>query len=183
MKLPPEEEKERLKLYNQGLNDGQIARKLYVSRDAIKSWRRSRKLPANAEQGEKPGISDKEHQRRLDYYNQGLTDREIGEEVGLSKSGVAYWRGSYDLPANRERGDNDGQGGPSISKAEHNARLNLWKDGLTDREIAERRGVSHTAIGEWRRKHGLDNSKRLTKKEKERFKGALGITELLEDYF
>lgn len=175
-RLPKKEEEKRLRLYNEGLPDTEIAKKCYVSRGAIKGWRKRRGLEANLSQGE--SFKDKkEHKERMKYYNQGLTDREIGKKVGLSKSGVAYWRRQYNLPANREVGDNDGQGGPSISQAEHNARLHLWKEGLTDREIAKKRGVTHTAIGEWRRKNDLDNSKRLTKEQRRRFRGALGLDE------
>ena len=177
-KLPPDEEKKRLELYNQGLNDVQIGKEVYVTRYAIRSWRQTRGFPPNMKRGEKPRVPEKEHRLRLKYYNQGLNDTEIGEEVGLSKTGVAYWRGAHNLPANAESGGAHGKGGAYITKEEHQKRLNLWRLGLTDREIGKKRGVSHTAIGNWRHNNNLDDSERLNKKE-QHLKGALGLEELV----
>lgn len=39
---------ERMELYNAGLTDGEIAKREFVGKDAIRYWRKSRGLPANA---------------------------------------------------------------------------------------------------------------------------------------
>lgn len=45
-----------------------------------------------------------EHERRLELYQQGLNDREIGEAVGLTASGIKSWRGRHGLPTQGEKG-------------------------------------------------------------------------------
>jgi len=44
-------EAERLRLYNQGLSDGEIAEMTYMSVVGVSSWRYSRGLPANRSKG------------------------------------------------------------------------------------------------------------------------------------
>lgn len=46
MALTPEEEQIRLNLYNQGLNDKEIAQKVGIKGNGISHWRYSRNLPA-----------------------------------------------------------------------------------------------------------------------------------------
>lgn len=45
--LSPEEHQERLRLYNQGLTDGQIGAQVCVTKEAIYFWRRKYGIPAN----------------------------------------------------------------------------------------------------------------------------------------
>lgn len=42
-----------------------------------------------------------------------------------------------------------------LSKAQEQHRMHLYREGLTDREIAERCGVGKGAIHKWRTKRGL----------------------------
>ena len=42
------EHQERLQLYSQGLNDREIAEKLYLTQSAIIRWRQINNLPSNA---------------------------------------------------------------------------------------------------------------------------------------
>ena len=42
-----------------------------------------------------------------------------------------------------------------LSKTKHEQRLELYKQGLTDAEIAQKVGVHLTTIYEWRRKQGI----------------------------
>lgn len=45
--LEPMEHERRLHLYRQGLNDREIAERLYLTPEAITIWRRASKLPAH----------------------------------------------------------------------------------------------------------------------------------------
>lgn len=49
-----------------------------------------------------------------------------------------------------------GKGGrPPISKKEHKARMDLYKQHMSDRAIANELGLSPSTILEWRKKHNL----------------------------
>lgn len=43
----------------------------------------------------------------------------------------------------------------AISQEEHESRLALYREGLTDKEIAQKRNVHHMTILNWRKKHDL----------------------------
>lgn len=45
--LSPEEERQRMDLYQRGLSDAEIERKLGIGRGTMHHWRERRKLPAN----------------------------------------------------------------------------------------------------------------------------------------
>lgn len=94
--LPQEEEKERRKLYDQGLTDQEIAESLYLSKHAVYNWRRRRGLPANSTQGGK----EYDHRRRLNYWRQGLVDKEIANRVGVTTGAISQWRWKHGLKAN-----------------------------------------------------------------------------------
>lgn len=84
-----EAELESLKeLHGQGLNDCEIARKLNVNRNTIHYQRRFvLKLSANCMRGHRntPIVSDREI---LIHHELGLNNREIGDKVGMTKSGI-----------------------------------------------------------------------------------------------
>ncbi len=42
-----------------------------------------------------------DHDKRLELYRQGLTDREIAERLNYSRSTIRGWRGRNGLPMNR----------------------------------------------------------------------------------
>lgn len=94
----------------------------------------------------------------LALYREGRRDREIAEELGVSKQTIQRWRSLQGLHPN-------GQGGPVLSFREEDARR-LHEKGLTDHEIGEKLGVSFTLIGRWRRRRGLKCNPR-AKKEPE----------------
>lgn len=93
------------RLYNQGLGDGDIAKKLGISRTSIVNWRQNNSLPRNGEEEWKCGrITD----NRMELYEMGLNDKEIAEEVGVGKDSVYKWRKRNGLPPNATRGGSKG---------------------------------------------------------------------------
>jgi len=91
-----------------------------------------------------------EEARRMKLYNQGLSDTEIGEVLGMTTSGVCCWRNSRGLPANR--------GKRSVREqdlATYERRLKMYHAGVSCREIARREGVTIGAIYNWRNGSGL----------------------------
>ncbi len=106
-------------------------------------------------------ISEKEHQKRIKLYKQGLTDSKIGEKVGLSEDGIFSWRKRNDLPTKNSRGN-------KISKKENKKRIKLYHQNFNDKEIAEKIGLTRKSIEYWRNENNLKpNAKncKLTKKE------------------
>ena len=47
-------------------------------------------------------LSDKKTQERLDLYNQGLSDYDIGTLMNVAQSAICYWRKRKGLPANHK---------------------------------------------------------------------------------
>ena len=52
--------------------------------------------------------------RRMALYIQGLTDTDIADKIGLTRSGVRSWRRRFGLPSNAKRGR---PGGVPMSEA------------------------------------------------------------------
>lgn len=92
-------------------------------------------------------LPEEERRRRLELYNQGLNDVEIGRAVGLSSNGVRSWRLREDLPANYRTGFQ-----PKFDRAE--ARR-LYEQRKTDKEISEALGAIRCTITTWRNREGL----------------------------
>ena len=86
--------------------------------------------------------------KMMELYNQGMTDGQIAEAVGSSKSAVYGWRKRNDLKPNVE----PPQRTPRFSRKLF--RL-LYEQGLSDAKIARRMKCGVTSVGRWRRQIGL----------------------------
>jgi len=93
-------------------------------------------------------LTTSEESLRWQLYNQGLSDREIAQRVGITASVVGEWRKRRHLPINSLRGRNTDQ-------EMYERRLKLYNQKLTDKQIADLEGVSEQAIRTWRKVHGL----------------------------
>lgn len=74
-----------------------------------------------------PAYTEKKEALRaqmMQLYTEGLSDPEIGAQVGLSKSAVCAWRKSAALPPNRSK-----------ARQDHDDKvLQLYRQGLTDEQ-------------------------------------------------
>lgn len=108
--LSEEEEKKRLDLYNQGMSDAQIAKRVYVEKNAIQHWRKRRGFPPNAPKGFQKGnkygcmgrLSEVKENKRCMLLCRGLNDTQIAGIVGVENSTISQWRRSRGLPSNRK---------------------------------------------------------------------------------
>jgi len=141
-RLTSVEEERRLSLYREGLSDREIARRLGLTHSAIRYWRLSRGLPTN------PRLALEEERLRL--YQEGLSDGEIAKRLGCPRSTIQGWRQRRGLPPNYPP-----HYGKYLSDEEEEQRMRLYRQGLNDREIAERLGLTTRAIHLWRRRRGL----------------------------
>ena len=108
--LSEEEEKKRLDLYNQGMSDAEIAKRVYVEKNVIQHWRTRRGLPPNAPKGFQKGnkygcmgrLSEVKENKRCMLLCRGLNDTQIARIVGVENSTISQWRRSRGLPSNRK---------------------------------------------------------------------------------
>ena len=89
------ENKERLTLYQQGLNDREIAEQLFVSESTIYYWRKKQGLPPNKKDNWKI---------RYKLYQQGLNDKQIAMQLNVTPDCIFTWRKRNNLPANAKSG-------------------------------------------------------------------------------
>jgi hypothetical protein len=99
-------------------------------------------------------ISNQEHEKRLNLYNQGLSDGSIAKYCGLIPSSIRSWRNTRNLPCNCPCLVKNRKGG-RISKAEEKKRIELYKSGLSDKECAERLNIDYQSFNSWRRYRNL----------------------------
>lgn len=108
-RLSEEEEKKRLNLYNQGMSDAEIAKRVYVIKSVICNWRTRRGLPPNAPKGFQKGnkygcmsrLPEVKENKRLVLLSRGLNDTQIARVLGLNNSTISQWRRNRGLPCNR----------------------------------------------------------------------------------
>ena len=91
-------EKVRMKLYNEGLNDSEMGRRLKVDRTTIQAWRTRRGLKSNFSHSG-PRLSKDEEEERMKLYRKGLINGKIGEKLKLTTSAISAWRTSRKLPS------------------------------------------------------------------------------------
>lgn len=99
--LAPEEQKKRLALYRQGLNDRMIAEQVCVTPEAITFWRKNHGLTANTPRSKITPSMDAE---MLRMHRAGMSDGQIAREIGLTKPTVLTWRRRNGLKANFAKG-------------------------------------------------------------------------------
>lgn len=142
-------------LYEEGLNDGEIAREIGVCGNTVFRWRKENNLPANSRKrllGHGSDALSQRHQQMLDLWWQGKTDKEISLAVGISRAAVCSWRrrNSLDL--------NPGQRGNPI-RWDQRVAMDLYKAGASDSQIGRAVGVNSGSIFSWRTKNGLPANK------------------------
>ena len=100
-KITAELKQRLLEMARQGMTDPEIAKLLNVSRSTVCNQRSRAKIPL-ATNGDKIGskLSKAGYERRMKLYGRGYTDAELSMALNLSKSAVAEWRRSNELPAN-----------------------------------------------------------------------------------
>ena len=94
---------------------------------------------------------------RHELYLQGLIDREIAEITGVTQGAIWHWRNKHGLQANKMRTAAERQKRVCNIQREqwHDRCMELYQQGLNDREIAEILDVHSTSVSKWRRKNKL----------------------------
>lgn len=87
-------------------------------------------------------------------YDEGLNDREIGEEMRKSATAVRTWRLREGLPSNTGRVRTSSE---AVQERQRQM-MELWKSGLNDREIADKLLLTKKTVRVWRKKVGLKSN-------------------------
>jgi len=87
--------KQRVKYYRRGLNDSEMARKLNITREAVRQWRSKNRLRSL-----NPRTTNDHLIKRMKRYGKGWTDREIAEREGVSVVAIIQWRDRNNLNPN-----------------------------------------------------------------------------------
>lgn len=91
-------------LWEAGLNDREIGEEVNRSSTAVRAWRIKEGLYSNGPGRRGEGAQTQELKRKmLELYHRGMTDQEIGQEVGRSKKTVKTWRLTAGLESNYTR--------------------------------------------------------------------------------
>jgi orotate phosphoribosyltransferase-like protein len=86
------------KLYTEGLTDCDISKKLEISVQPIKNWRKKRNLKSNFE---KQGFIYKNLNDKIyELHNKGLFEIQIARKLNISNDTVKNWRIKNNLPSN-----------------------------------------------------------------------------------
>jgi len=90
--------------------------------------------------------------RRLTLYRSGMTDRQIAEVEGRPAATVKAWRRRCGLPPHHSRVKATTHPG---FVARHEQRFTLYRQGLTDRQIAAEAECPIATVKTWRLRHEL----------------------------
>jgi DNA-binding CsgD family transcriptional regulator len=136
-------EKDRMKLYKQGLSDEEIALIEGVTSTTIYSWRKVRKLSTNLTKLQREKAE--KYEKRLEFYNQGLTDKEIAENCNEKVSTIKGWRERNKLTANSD----------TIKEK----CLKMLDEGCGVKEVSESQNICSTTLYKWKSRRKKANAK------------------------
>ena len=143
-----EDEKRLRELHAEGLWDNEIARRMHISAPTVKRWRNILGLAQNefdrSSRNLEPVYVDGARAREL--YDAGLSDWEIGLELGVDVGQVLKWRRGEHLQPNNPR-----DVGASLDAAIRER----YGNGLTDHAIASELDISPDTVRNWRLREGL----------------------------
>lgn len=141
------------RLHALGWTDVRIAVELNVDPSAVGKARAQLGLGVNR-QGKVVAPSERAVRREKlrELHAEGLTDGQIAERLGISRTAAQQTRARLKLPVNADR---RGGYGPHRSKDTRDAIERLHAEGRTDAEMAEQLGFTYTYIAGIRRELGL----------------------------
>ena len=84
-------EPSRFDMWVRGMTDLEIAEALQVTHNSIQKWRARNSLPPNGVRGSGPADAIAHVERRA-LYEQGFSDRQIAEQLGMRTQAITRWR-------------------------------------------------------------------------------------------
>lgn len=96
-------------------------------------------------------LSTEEEKKRMELWEKGYTDSQIGKTCGVCYTTINHWRKKHNLKSNSK-----GQG-RRLEDSEEKLRCDLFTEGYTDAEIAEVVNISKSAVSLWRSNRKLQH--------------------------
>lgn len=121
-------------------------------------------------------LTAQEQEQRFKLYNQGLTDPQIAKIVFATPGAIYHWRKKNKLKANKmvkaeQKREKElmlkREKAESLRKRQHEERMRLYNQGLSDTEIAKLLNYHRDTISKWRRELGLKRN--MTKRNEEQY--------------
>ncbi|MCS7367272.1 MAG: helix-turn-helix domain-containing protein [archaeon YNP-WB-062] len=124
---------ELIKLYNEGLNDREIAMRMGVTPAKVRYWRIKLNLPSKHRCKLKVDVN-----RIIELRSKGYPMHRIARELGVSYGTIEYWFHKLKIKPLRVR---------RVRRIDRMQLVKLYFDGLTYGEIADRLGISPYTVG------------------------------------
>lgn len=138
----------RRELYDQGLSDGEIAKRCGIHRTGVVHWRKKAGLPNNGKVRQVKAEAALLELRRL--YDLGMSDSAIARQTDSDQGSVTRWRAKAGLPPHTvclSRG--------YLTSEARARRMVLYQLRWSDHAIAAYEGVALSVIWGWRKRIGL----------------------------
>lgn len=141
------------------LTQKEIAGLTNVTRHTISNWLERhdierRSLSETKTEGNLEKLADEEWLRKQ-YCENGLGQREIAELADVSKQAVSTWMNKHGIDRRSTGRQADGDTEPL--KDEEWLREQYCENELSQREIADKLGVSAVTVGNWMRRHEIES--------------------------
>lgn len=94
------------------------------------------------------------HDKYMELYKQGLSDVQLGKQMGISGTSIGSWRRKHGLPANAEKKQ-------ALSQLQRDKIVQLNKEGFSDKEISIILGIHNSTVCRYREKMGIPRAKRV----------------------
>lgn len=138
-----ENEKRLRELHAEGLWDNEIARRMHISAPTVKRWRETLGLAQNefdrSSRNLEPVYVDGARAREL--YDAGLSDWDIGLELGVDVGQVLKWRRGEGLEPHNPR---------DVGASLETEIRTLYESGLTDSAVASELDIAPETVRSWR---------------------------------
>lgn len=128
-------------LIAQGMSDRKAAALLHTNEWCIQRWRKKNGIPS--------GHTVTDRTIRV-MYERGKSDREVSEVTGLKVKSLRNWRWRHGVAMPSEKPETHRKKTARVNPMEE-----LYRQGMTDREISETLKVTKSAVQQWRKKRGL----------------------------
>jgi len=162
-------EAEAMNFYQQGMGDSAIGRAMSLGRRTIETWRKKNGLPLQTaileyrlptmppkKNGGGKFITDERAAQAVHMVAKGMTDAEIGAELGCCSDTILQWRRANNIPRNDVTRRN---GSMPFIRGEREDRARKLKDqGKYDWEIAKALGCTVQTVASWRKRKGIERA-------------------------
>lgn len=140
-------------LYDQGMNDSEIAAETGSIRKTVCDWRKQNKLPPHVRRNYRDWDADDE--RFMPLYNRGMTDTQIADVFRMNPWNVRDWRQQKGLKANVVPRKCGGRKPWKDWAREDSLIRPLYERGLNDAQIAKEIGINPRTVCDWRHRFNL----------------------------